>query len=430
MRWGVFSYWANSYWGGTVAAIGGALVLGALPRIFESKRPRDALLMGFGLGVLANSRPYEGLVFSLPVAVALLTWLGKRRGAELRLTLRRVVLPLAAILLATGAGIAYYSWRVTGNPLRSPYQVYDSAYDPVPALLGLPLGKVLPVSNPAVRAVIQGDVFLHRLSHSPVGVMEIWALDVARMWVFFLGPLLSLPFLLLLFILPRGNSPRTWGPPARFLSGASIVSVCGLATEMRGEPHYAGPMACLLLCVFLLAMKAVRNWGWRGGPAGLFVARGIPAACVALLAIRAAAGPLGLSVKPSWFLAWYTSNPRAPAIARAREEAEELPGRQLVFVRYDSYFGKISPLEEPYEWGWNSPDIASQKVIWADDLGSAENRKLILYFKGRNDWLLDLGSWPPKLEPYSHAGGATLNSGRGFARIFADGTSRACCGGQ
>ncbi len=43
LRIGLFNDWVDSYWGGAVAAIGGALVVGALPRILRRKRPRDAL---------------------------------------------------------------------------------------------------------------------------------------------------------------------------------------------------------------------------------------------------------------------------------------------------------------------------------------------------------------------------------------------------
>jgi hypothetical protein len=113
VRLGLFSYWINSYWGGAAAAIGGLLLLGAWPRLMRGRKVvSHSLLLGLGIVILANSRPYEGFVLCLAVGGSLALWMRRRRGAGLA----RVVLAAALVLALGAAGTTHYYRAVTGIP--------------------------------------------------------------------------------------------------------------------------------------------------------------------------------------------------------------------------------------------------------------------------------------------------------------------------
>ena len=133
MGQGIAGYWMNSYWGGAVAATAGALVLGAYARILRWQRARDALILGFGLTVLANSRPFEGLLFSLPMGFSLAVWLWRHRS---RSCLTRIVLPLGLVLGLAAVATGYYNWRVTGDALEMPEALNRRTYAIAPLFLG------------------------------------------------------------------------------------------------------------------------------------------------------------------------------------------------------------------------------------------------------------------------------------------------------
>lgn len=391
LRYGTFSYWANSYWGGAAGAIGGALVLGALLRIIRFQRLRDALLMGLGLAILANSRPYEGFVFSLPVAVALLTWLLSKQRPPFDVSLRRVIVPLCVVLVVTGAGIGYYCWRVTGNPLRMPYQVEKETYGVAPYFLWQSMSP-----QPTYHHALMRDMYVNRLpetfrfSHSVLGL----AGKAYRACCFYLGPVLTFPLLMLFVVLPYGFSWRNISRPTRFLLVAFAVSLVDLALETFFEPHYASPLTSAILVFVLLAMQRLREWRSWGRRTGLFMTRAIPMISITMFALRAAAVPLHIPLPDYYTAAWYQSGPRTAGRASIMKQLQHTPGLQLVMVRYDDSHNPF------YEWVYNEADIDAAKVVWAREMRPAENEALTNYFANRRVWLLEADEKPPRLSPY------------------------------
>ncbi len=104
-----FSYFGNAYWGGSVAILGGCLLLGAAARMARKARAKDGVLMALGLLLLANSRPFEGALVTLPICGYTLWVLLRER------TRVGAWLPGMAVLLAGAACTGYYCHRVTGH---------------------------------------------------------------------------------------------------------------------------------------------------------------------------------------------------------------------------------------------------------------------------------------------------------------------------
>ena len=122
--------------------------------------------------------------------------------------------------------------------------------------------------------------------------------------------------------------------------------------------------------------------------------RAIPVACVAMVAIQIAAGPLGdAETQPGW--RW--TPPVGLDRTRILRELENAPGEHLVFVRY-------APTHRPGdEWVYNSADIDGQRVVWARELDPESNARLIAHYPGRRVWLAEPEAAPARLTPYAEA---------------------------
>src|SRR5579862_1176346 len=184
MTFGVLSYWDNSYWGGALAATGGALLVGALPRIMRYQRVSDAFLMALGVVMLANTRPYEGMMLTLVVAARLLIWAVREKPALAPL-LRRVVLPMVAVLILAAPAMGYYFYRVTGNPLRMPQQVNRDSYAIARYFYGQTNYPDPVYHHKAIRDFYHGaELTQSEQAHGASGILRQLVIKAGMSWVF------------------------------------------------------------------------------------------------------------------------------------------------------------------------------------------------------------------------------------------------------
>ncbi len=365
--WGMWYSWSQSFWGGGAGMLGGALVAGALPRILTAPRPIHGLVLASGLMILANTRPFEGLIVSAPI-VAVIAWRCARSSDT-----ARAILPAALVVLVPGiVGMAAYNRAVTGSAWTLPYSVHEAQYNPAPIFANVENARAAPAYR---HEVLQR--FYTTICMEQVDCQRTWRGWLAYHWerlgwmeAFYIGPL-ALPLLMLPGIL---RQPRN-----RFaLASCASLIVAHLFT-VGIQPHYAAPAAGFF---FLLVAEGMRRlYLLRVGTLrpGAYLVLGVLVLVLIELGVVARA---------------HARRPESWAEARASIDADlqSWPGGHLVVVRYGANHDTFQ------EWVYNKADIDHARVVWAREMAPAEMKRLLEYFPNRTIWRIEPDDNPTKLK--------------------------------
>lgn len=380
MRIGIFTYWMNSYWGGAIPAIGGALLCGAIPRIARDGRFRQALTAAAGISILIASRPYEGVILGAASAAVLAWWLWKKR-TPFRVAMTKVAAPALAVFAVAAAPLLLVNLRVTGDALKLPYQVYDSQYFTVApfTMVFSPMPWVKPQPQPVYRHAVIRDFYLkyiaQQLQETRTHFAEAFLGKMSSINDFFFG---FWPVLIIPLIWPY----QLKSTEERMTVLLLAVSVVSLAPLIYLTPHYAAFATGLFYLRFMQTMVRLNAWE----PSGRRVGLGLAAFFVALFFCQFAEWTASLRYG-------IVDTPFAAARTAVINELTREPGRDLVLVRYASGH----PAAE--EWVYNGADIDASRIVWAREMTPAEDAPMIAYFHGRRVWLLEPDQKPWKLTP-------------------------------
>ena len=359
-------YWFNSYWGGSLAACGGALVVGGLGHFLAGRWRGASVSLAAGAVVLFDTRPYEGAVLCavtfLIVAIRFIRLPLERKYSAVK----TVVLPNLIILLLAVLANGWYNWRITGHVARLPYDEYMRQDATVPFLWVTPPPVVAPSPAASIRRVQEWEEkWYWRFRDQPLlGVLsrKSFAVLKSAIWheILWAGLLLAaLPWV-------RLRLGKRW------LIALLAAGVAALMIEVWEFPHYTAPFTATIL---ILATACGRAVWYR----------------VASLPNRKVIGAFACVVMISGFAfeAW-----RAEAASIDSSERQKVigvlsgrGGKHLVFVRYLPGWICCN------QWVYNGANFADSTVLFANDLGPARDRELTGYGE-RRTWLVQLGSKP------------------------------------
>lgn len=349
--WGM--YWIQSYWGGIPGALAGVLVTSAIWRLADLRTNPwiCGMILGVGASLLMNTRPFEGIALCaglLPSAFFLVP----------RQRLALAAVPVLMIVGGTFALMRTHFEAVTGDPGKLPYVRNQELY-------GWPMTLPwMPVGNPPPRHEDMKAYWDWERREHETPLLQSAARKFGMNWQHYIGAFLAIPFLLAL---------RRWRevPKLAVLLPLAAV-VAAVVIEQTGYPHYLSPASGVIAALVAAGCRM-----WSGGRAmllvvGLLIMFGIRTATPAAVTPQAAAGSLCCR---------YDMGSQRQAVVN-RLNAE--PGRHLVFVPNTIHVGS----SDFYPWVYNEPDLAQAKIVFARDLGSANDKALWKeHFRDRKVWL-------------------------------------------
>lgn len=333
-----------TYIGGSLAMLGGALVLGSLRRVIDDPQTKHAVPLAVGVAVLANTRPFEGLIMCLPVAVLMLVWRMREKRLPGRALDTRVVLPIVSILVVTGLLMGAYHFAVMGTPFSVPYLVYQAGGTEAQFVLS---------SRSGVAAGIMVEHFGNLMQ----------------------GLRLTDPlFFMAVLLLPLGRMVRQrW---IAFATLTFVVTLLAVCLTLGAAGRYLAPVYPLFFLLVIQSIRHMRIVVRRRAFLRVAFAGSLMLGWGTLLhdGAIAHAGP---PVRSEW------TRERAELVDPLEQDAE----RHLVLVR-------PAP-GEPFQrqWVYNPAEIDAAKVVWAYD-ERIPLTPLLQYFEDRRHWLLDMGRRP------------------------------------
>lgn len=379
IQFGPLCPWVNSYWGGAISASAGCLVFGSLPRLRATPRIRYGALLGTGLGLQILTRPFEAVFLAFSIAVYLMVAFGRnwRTAAKPALAGLAVVMGALGLTVLQNKAVTY-TWTTMPYMLsRYEYGVpttWTFQPNPIPHRQLTPEQELDYKAQAAIHGtgVDSAGLYLHRL---------LYRFRYLRF--FLLAPL----FFPMAAFLP---SLRQW----RFVWAAGTVLVFALGTNFYSYfyPHYVAAIACLLVLFSVMGLERLRSSG----------ATYIVVLCFASfmfwfgLCLSGNEDLLAINSYQSWY---YINRGDPQGREAVQDRLDRSPGKQLVFVRY-------APSHRFEEWIHNAAEIDAARTVWANDLGTEENEKLLRYYPQRKAWLLEPDAHPPALVPYPSGEGA------------------------